>query len=185
MASKCWFVLRQTHYPPPTIIKDGLGGNSGPICLGHIIPDLKHLDNVINRRSGPLKFPPDMPISSTKSFDLTDTTEDGRGSDLSLSAGVPIAVAAGIIVRAEIGAVLKRSMRSSWTFEALETFIIQPTAEYVAESVETEEVSAYLSTRAALGSHSVFMITGIKVAKGAAFQTSKSSSKGLSAGMGV
>jgi hypothetical protein len=29
MASKCWFVLKQTHYPPPAIPKNGIGHVSG------------------------------------------------------------------------------------------------------------------------------------------------------------
>ena len=98
MASKCWFVLQQTHYPPPVIPKNGTGTSSGPICLGHLIPDLKHLDNVVNRH-GPLWIPLDMPIYPTKAWDLTWEVNKNKRVDISGNAGVPIAAAAGLIIK--------------------------------------------------------------------------------------
>ena len=135
MASKCWFVLQQTHYPPPVIPKNGTGTSSGPICLGHLIPDLKHLDNVVNRH-GPLWIPLDMPIYPTKAWDLTWEVNKNKRVDISGNAGVPIAAAAGLIIKQDAGVAFKRTVENFWEFESLDTFIIQPTSEYVEDSIE-------------------------------------------------
>ena len=144
----------------------------GPLCLGHIIPDLKHIDNVINAKDGPLAIPPDMPIYPSKAYDFKWESNAERGCDYGVDVGVPIAAAAGITVKTETGAVFQRSVRNFWEFDALETYIIQPTEEYVEDSVENEQVDAYLRKRRMLKSPSVFMITGLMIARGAANQTS-------------
>lgn len=45
---KCWFALEQTHYVPPTTKSMYRGKPTGPLSLGHIVPSLKKLDQVIN-----------------------------------------------------------------------------------------------------------------------------------------
>lgn len=170
MASKCWFMLKQTHYPPPLIPKSGTGrvSGSGPICLGHLIPDLKHLDNVINIH-GPLDIPPDMPVYSTKAWDLTweANKSDGVHVGISGKSGVPIAAAAGMTIMLDAGAAFKRTVKNFWQFESLDTFIFQPTSEYIEESVEDDEVATHLARRGPFRSSTLFMITGIIVARGA------------------
>lgn len=184
MASKCWFVLQQTHYPPPVIPKNGTGTSSGPICLGHLIPDLKHLDNVVNRH-GPLWIPLDMPIYPTKAWDLTWEVNKNKRVDISGNAGVPIAAAAGLIIKQDAGVAFKRTVENFWEFESLDTFIIQPTSEYVEDSVEDEEVSTYLQKRGLFRSSSLFMITGIIVARGAKTKVSKVRKRDVHGGLGV
>lgn len=173
MASKCWFVLKQTHYPPPVLPKSGVGSvkGSGPICLGHLIPDLKHLDNVINRH-GPLDIPSDMPIYPTKAWDLTWGVDETTGFGVSGNAGVPIAAAAGLTLKLGAGVTFKKTIKNFWEFKSLETFIFQPTSEYVEDSIEDEEVVAYHEKRSFLNSSTVFMITGVIVARGAKTKTS-------------
>lgn len=58
---KCWFSLTQTHYAPPTPESMRAGRPTGPLSLGHIIPSLKHLDQVVNAE-GFEPFPPGMQI---------------------------------------------------------------------------------------------------------------------------
>lgn len=186
MASKCWFVLKQTHYPPPAIPKNGIGrvSGSGPICLGHLIPDLKHLDNVINRH-GPLDIPADMPIYPSKAWDLTWEVNKSDGADVSGEVGVPIAAAAGLTIKSSAGVAFERSIKNFWDFESLDTFIIQPTGEYVEDSVEDDEVAAYLENRGLLKSSTMFMITGIIVARGAQVKTSNAQRRAVHGGPGV
>ncbi len=48
---KVWFKLRQTDYPPgpeETILAGSGDDTSAPICLGHFVSDLKHIDFPIN-----------------------------------------------------------------------------------------------------------------------------------------
>jgi hypothetical protein len=184
MASKCWFVLQQTHYPPPVIPKNGTGTLSGPICLGHLIPGLKHLDNVINRH-GPLAIPPDMPIYPTKAWDLKREINKSGGAGFSGNAGVPIAAAAGLMIKLDAGVAFQKTIRNFWEFESLETFIIQPTNEYVEDSVGDEEVSAYLRKRGFFNSSTLFMITGIIIARGAKTKVSKVRKRDFHGGPGV
>jgi hypothetical protein len=175
MASKCWFVLKQTHYPPPVIPKNGTGkvGGSGPICPGHLIPDLKHLDNVINRH-GPLDIPLDMPIYPTKAWDLTWEVNKSHGVDIS-----------GVAIKLDARVAFTRTIKNFWEFVSLDTFIFQPTSEYVEDSVEDDEVAAYLKRRGFLGSSTIFMITGVIVARGAKTKTSEVRKRNVHAGSGV
>jgi hypothetical protein len=186
MASKCWFVLKQTHYPPPVIPKNGTGSvsGSGSICLGHLIPDLKHLDNVINRH-GPLDIPPDMPIYPTKAWDLTWEINNTAGMGVSANAGVPIAAAAGLTLTLDAGVAFKRTTKNFWEFASLDTFIFQPTSEYVEDSVEDDKVAAYLKKLGPFRSSKFFMITGIIVARGAKIKTSDVRNREFHAGPGV
>ena len=186
MASKCWFVLKQTHYPPPVIPPTGIGRvqGSGPICLGHLIPDLKHLDNVINT-GGPLDIPLNTPIYPTKAWNLTLDVNKASGASLSSSIGVPIAVAAGLTVKLDAGVAFRNTISNHWEFESLETFIFQPTREYVEDSVEEPEVVTYLERRRPFRSSTLFMITGIIVARGAKTTMSKSERRDLYGGPGL
>ncbi|KAF9879129.1 hypothetical protein CkaCkLH20_03362 [Colletotrichum karsti] len=184
MTSKCWFVLSQTHYPPPIIPEHGLGSSSGPICLGHLIPDLRHLDNVINR-NGPLETPPSMPIHPTKAWELKWQRETSSGVDLSATAGVPIAAAAGLTMKLDAGIAFQTTVSNYWEFESLDTFIIQPTNSYVEDSLEPTEVGDYLKGRGWTKSSTMFMITGIIVARGASFSASKSRSHDVHGGPGA
>lgn len=181
MASKCWFVLQQTHYPPPDTSKTG--GPKGPICLGHLIPNLKHLDEVINRH-GPLDLPADIPIYTTKATDLTWDMDKSGAIDFSVSAGAPIAAAAGLTAQVSAGVAFKQTVKRYWEFECLDTLVIQPTRAYIEDSVEDEEVSQYLRSRL-LGSSSVFMVTGIMIARGAKITTSNGRERALHGKPGV
>ncbi|KAI9928445.1 hypothetical protein MW887_002490 [Aspergillus wentii] len=158
---KCWFVLRQHHYPPPP--RDG----HGPIRLGNVIPNLRELDQVINV-DGPEPFPANMPVYSTKKCDLK--WDDGRERELSgdLGVGVPIPTAPGLTVGPSVGVAFERSVNNHWEFESLDSHIIQPTASYIRDSVDNEFVQDYVVKRAKIiNKWSLFMITGLIIAKGA------------------
>lgn len=185
MASKCWFVLRHQHYPPPTFTKTGYKQTGGPLRLGHIIPDLQHLDNVINTKNGPLETPSDMPIYQTKSWDMTWKIDRDRGWNASASAGVPIAAAAGITVKADAGVAFQHSVQNFWDFESLETYIFQPTSEYVEDSLEDEQVASYIENHKHFVSPSIFMVTGLIVARGASFESSVTKSTEVNGGPGM
>lgn len=181
MASKCWFVLSHTHYPPPTLPEHGFGRSSGPLCLGHIIPDIQHLDNVINR-DGPLDNPPSMPIHGTKAsgteWQLNDTSEIG----FTANAGAPIAAAVGLTLKLDAGIAFRSTISNFWEFESLDTFIIQPNNAYVEESLEAEEVANYFNRRGLLRSSTLFMITGIMVARGATVSTMEAQGRDVGGG---
>ncbi|KAI0459793.1 hypothetical protein F5B21DRAFT_454220 [Xylaria acuta] len=185
MTTKCWFVLRQTHYPPPVFPETGVGQAKGPLCLGHVIPDLKHLDNVINTK-GVNEFPADMPAYPSTAWDLKweSTTSTGSGFDTSLGAPVPAAI--GLELKVDAGVAFEKSIENADQFEKLETFIIQPTDEYIEDTVEGDQVAKYIAKHTTLGiAKSIFMITGIIIARGAKTSRKESQKQDVHGGPGV
>src|SRR5437667_9342735 len=123
----CWFVLRQSHYPPP--VKWSGGHIEGPICLGHIVPNLKNLDQVINT-SGPETYPANMPLWQSKKWDLKWEIHIRNNVDSSTRVEVPTG-AVPVNAKADAGMLFKRSIRNYWEFDRLDTAIIQPTKAYI------------------------------------------------------
>ncbi|CAH0054749.1 unnamed protein product [Clonostachys solani] len=167
MADKCWFVLKQTHYPPPAFPINGAGSvsGSGPLCWGHIIPSITKLDNVINPR-GPPDITPDIRIYHTKSLNLTWDASTRNERSTSSQFSLPVGVGIGMRIGADLGASFQQTVKTFWQFESLDSYIFQPTLEYVEDAMESDEVQAYLKRRGGIISTSLFMITGIIVARG-------------------
>lgn len=185
MTTKCWFVLRQTHYPPPELPEFGVGVAKGPICLGHVIPDLAHLDNVINTK-GPNEFPADMQIYPSTAWDLTWESSAADGVGLDGTVGAPVAAAAGVELSLSAGVAFQKSIRNSDQFEKLETFIVQPTAEYVEDTVDDPQVARYIEKHTVLGfSKSLFLITGIIIARGAKTSVEETKKRDVHGGPGM
>lgn len=185
MTTKCWFVLRQTHYPPPDLPEFGVGIAKGPICLGHVIPDLEHLDNVINNK-GPNEFPSDMQIYPSTAWDLAWEASRTDGVGLEGTAGAPIAAAAGLEFSLSAGVAFQKSIRNSNQFQKLETFIFQPTAEYVDDTVDDPQVAQYINQHTTLGfSKSIFLITGIIIARGATTSREETHKRDIHGGPGM
>lgn len=126
-----------------------------------------------------------MPIYPTQAWDLTWEVNKSDGLDISSEGGVPIAAAAGMTIKLDAGMAFKRTIKNFWGFASLDTFIFQPTSEYVEDSVEDEEVAAYLEKRRLFRSSTLFMITGIIVARGAKNKTSEVRKRDVHGGPGV
>ncbi|KAJ5261224.1 hypothetical protein N7478_011819 [Penicillium angulare] len=155
----CWFVLRQQHYPPP---KDGMG----PIRLGSIIPSLRKLDSVVNE-DGPERFPPNVHVYTTRKDDFQWKSGRGREYKVDSDVGLPVGMVPGIAVGGAAGAAFQRSVSNYAEFD-LEAQIIQPTEGYLEDSVEDEHVQRYIKRNASLLNRwSLFMITGLMIARGA------------------
>lgn len=185
MASdKCWFVLRHTHYPPPTFPENGVGKSEGPICLGHLIPDLKHLDNVINR-NGPPEYPPDMPVYATKTRSFNWQSTQAYGVDMSATGGVPIAAVAGMVANGSASLAFQRSTSNFSEFGSLDTFVVQASPAYIEDTLEGKDAIEYVRKHTTLRAWSLFMITGIIVARGGRTVKSESRKKGIGGGPGM
>lgn len=116
--NKCWFVLRQTHYPAPEYTHPGkaFGAAKGPILLGSFIPSHRELDNVINP-DAITPFPKGMRIWTTNAVDFRFSHTGDKGVEAGAKAAAPVAAAAGVMVGAEAGAVFKRVMGDVWEVE--------------------------------------------------------------------
>lgn len=184
MTDKCWFVLRHQHYPPPKFPINGAGTVEGPICPGHLIPDLQHLDNVINTK-GPEEFPPDMPIHKRTTQEFLRSTESGGDLTVSAGANVPVVAAIGVDINLSTEKTFQKSVSNSWRFAALDTFIVQVTPAYIEDSLDAPEVIQYTRKHKLLGiTRSLFMITGLMIARGAKSSSLKHRTTGGGAEVG-
>ncbi|CZR39128.1 uncharacterized protein FPRO_05680 [Fusarium proliferatum ET1] len=161
---KVWFKLRQTDYPPSPedAILHGDGDDStAPLCLGHFISNLKALDFPLNHGSI-LPFPPLMRpfCSSILNFTWDDTRLKSPGTNL--AAGAPILAAAGVTAKASLQFAFMKTVESHEEYDRLDTYIVQPTKGYIRDCLEQDELKAHVKGKV---SWSVFMITGIKVAR--------------------
>jgi hypothetical protein len=163
---KCWFVLRQTHYPPPNPPSSPAERAKGAICLGHIIPSLKHLDQVINT-SGPLPYPAGMPPYLTKKWNLRWDIHSGHNVEVNVKAEGLTSILP-MDVKIDAGLVFKKLVQNYWQFEKLDTVIIQPTKAYIDDTLEGAQVAKFLEKKKILGLNSwtLLMISGLIIARG-------------------
>lgn len=170
---KCWIVLKQSDYPPPHVPESGFGIANGAICLGHIIPDADNLDGVINRSAEGITFTPAVPIHHTESWWL-DWKRD-KGVEAGLAAGVAAPMGAGVPASAEQQMKLAFAdiEKNHKQFDTLDRYVIQVDREFIETVLEDGAVAAHIKKTKGHrllgigGQWSVFMITGIMVARGA------------------
>lgn len=181
---KVWFKLRQTDYPPPTPESMGTANETGPLCLGHFIPDLRRIDFPINRHEIE-PFPASMPVFSTSALKFQwegkQTSEHGGV----LSGGAPVLAALGVPVtaKADISAAFKASVSNYEAYDRLDTYLVQVNPLYVDDCLEGDKISQYTKQNATLGTWSMFIITGLKIAR--VGSRSLSSSRKVEQGFGV
>lgn len=168
---KVWFKLRQTDYPPPTVESMGTSEETGPICLGHFISDLKHIDFVLNRGAVE-EFPPSMEVYPTNTTKFTwDDSQDSKTGG-ALGVGVPIAAAAGLTVKGSIKLAFSNSVHNYEEYEGLDSYIVQPNPAYIAECLDGDLMKAHVADRKIW---SIFMITGLRIARKGKKTTSETS----------
>ncbi|KAK8852076.1 hypothetical protein PGQ11_014555 [Apiospora arundinis] len=186
---KCWFVLRQRHYPAPVYAHPGMahGFAVGPIRLGHFVAGPKQLDQVLNPGDDDVApFPKDMRIWATETAQFRLSREEGHVYDNGAGANVPFAAAVGVSVGAEAGAVFRKMMGEDWEIDALETQIVQPTAAYLEKCCGRDgRVAEWVERHKLLGAWKVYMISGIIVARGAKFARTNTNEVGVNVGGGV
>ncbi|KAK1540414.1 hypothetical protein CPAR01_06403 [Colletotrichum paranaense] len=169
MSEKCWFPLRQPDYPPPMVLEDETGVTGlvkGLWCCGEIIPDLAHLNNVINYR-GPTKFPVDMPIHHTRSEDVLWGLTSGPLINQSGHNDAPFTAATGTTAITNADIASQDTVTYHDKFEVLDTYTIEVTPAYIQDCMAGKEVSDHIRLHSRMGSSSVLMVTGIAVARGA------------------
>ena len=166
MDNEAWIPLKQSHYPPPSIPSMKTGHPTGPLSPGHIIPDLRHLDNVINS-NGFEPFPQGMDIM-TATLEK-NTFKNGVNTEIILQANAEapiVAMIPGMDASAGAGTNYTNFISNSWEYGRLEEYVVQPTRSYIERCLESEEVKDYIRRRNKMGGWKVYMITGIMVARG-------------------
>lgn len=168
---KCWFVLRQAHYPAPRYATPNMarGKAEGPIQLGHIIPRLKDIDQVINS-SGPHPLLRGMRIWPTvdKNFNWAETRDSETNAKT--AASIPILSAPGLSAQGDIQLAFKKTVNNFAQFDRLDRQIIQPTKTYIDQSLKARQVSDYIEEHKSsildLSAWKLYMISGIIIARG-------------------
>jgi hypothetical protein len=177
---KCWFVLKQSHYPPPDLPENGVGIANGAICLGHIIPDSKNLDGVLNRNEDGIKFTPAVKIYHTESWGLDGKRDEGMEAGGSANATAPIGGAVPVTAEQHMKLAFERTEKDHKEFDILDRYIIQINRKFIGGILEDEEVAAHIERTKGVkllgigGQWSVYMITGIIIARGAKGESGES-----------
>ncbi|KAJ5116710.1 hypothetical protein N7456_001058 [Penicillium angulare] len=162
---KVWFKLRQTDYPAPPeeSMLSGPDENTSdrsPINLGHIIPDLKQLDCPLNADSR-LPFPLRMQVHRTEVTNFAWSKRDRADHSVALALGAPVASAAiGVTAGPMFNLAFKNATEQHESYDHLDTYIVNPTEQYVSDCLE--ELDNHITSK---GSWTVFMITGLKIAR--------------------
>lgn len=163
---KVWFKLRHTHNPAPDEKTLGTSTETGPILLGQFIPDLNHLDQVINR-GGIRPFPGDMKVWHSQTIKFTWDDSRSRQANALGSATVPVAAAAGLDIQATASGAFQQSVENYSEFDSLDCYIVNPVKSYINEYLTEGSVADYVKSEKTLGTWKLFMITGIMIARGA------------------
>lgn len=167
MDNEEWFPLKQTHYPPPSIPSMKTGHPTGPISIGHIIPDLRHLDNVINCK-GFEPFPPNMDVFTAHYEQCHFGDHLNSEFVVQAKAEAPIKNVVPVVdVTGSAGLHHTNITSDRWEYDSVEEYAAYPTRQYIDRLLESKEVKQYIQkSKKLLGRWCVYMVTGIMVARG-------------------
>ncbi|KAI1390036.1 uncharacterized protein F4822DRAFT_400591 [Hypoxylon trugodes] len=140
----------------------------GPVELGHILKNVFEFSPLNEGQR--IDIPNRLPIDEKRGFKTT------RSKILGGTFGVFAEVLAILGFGIEAHAEYKREADDVLSIDRLETLAFNPTDEYVKKSMETDGVKIY--TNATKNKKPVFMITGIKIARGASLETKRSTTVG-------
>lgn len=150
-----------TTAPPP----------DGPIKLGHILDDLTEFVP-INRTEII-----DIPQGWLNPLDTKTGFTTSRSKLISGELGFVAKVFGLVGVGAGTGIYYKKDKNDVLSCQKLITMTFDPTDDYIVESVELPEVQKFM--RGCKFKSPVFMITGLKIGRGGALQSSRSTDRGI------
>lgn len=126
-----------------------------------------------------------MPLYKSTTQDFSRSTSRSGEFAVSAGANVPVAAVIGVDVNLSTETTFRRSVSDACRFAALDTFIVQVTPAYVEDSMDAPEVLEYRKRHEVLGiPRSLFMITGLMVARGAKLSSSEQRTTGPGAEIG-
>lgn len=148
--------MKKTYIPAPNCDYPP----DGYLALGRILTDAFDPGTCLNP-DGPLPFPPNMPKKSHPKRDWKDEKQNTSGGLIGLWAKFLQFIG----VTAEVEVQWNNSKEDVYEFEELITESIEPTREYVENSVLDLPVARHIVDSAFRDP--VYMITGVRIAKGA------------------
>jgi hypothetical protein len=163
MAQKAYFLAPNFDYAPDKLIR-----------LGQIIYDLKAPQSATSQ---PLEPRPEI------HYGYVDNWETEKIKCLKGSLGIWARVLAMILgIGGDIAANIDNEDSSLWKFKKLETFFIEPTPEYIEASMRVAAVENFVKENP---DKSTFMVTGVKIARGAEVVQKKRRGGGGEASVGI
>ncbi|PVH92329.1 hypothetical protein DM02DRAFT_620011 [Periconia macrospinosa] len=161
-------------YPPPT----------GPLCLGSIIRSPSAPQYPLNRASVVAVTDAFPPVVETD-WKKTVSTEKGLG--LGVYAQFLQLAVGGLALGPEVDVEHSKKTVNAFTFDSVTTLAFEPTQEYVEEAIKAPAVQAWLREprqKFALVSE-LFIVTGMKLVKGANIKYSTSQSTTVKGNLGI
>lgn len=165
MSKKCYFLAPTRDTPP-----------DGRIALGNIIANISDPEDSIND-SDPLAFPPD----SLHTNCLTNWKSE-RIKSQAKKGGVWSGFLQAVGVGGELSLTRTSSQTDAYEFKKLTTTYFMPTKQYIEKSISDPAVKNWmLYNRGA----PLYMITGVKVARGATFMSNLAKERGFRFQLGI
>ncbi|RDL37539.1 Uncharacterized protein BP5553_04972 [Venustampulla echinocandica] len=164
---KTWILLRSTEYQPNGCL------SLGQILLKPFEPSLPLLPE------GPLPIPPSLIERSHQSFSRISSSSSLSGS-FGFWASIDL-----LPVQAELSGTRSASESWNWSFDRLESETIVPRLVDVQAAMKREEIVRQINHRKFDFRKRLYMVTGIRVARGAKLSQSSSKSVGIDAKAGL
>lgn len=182
---RCWIVIPWAQYPAPEMPERGIGKATGQLCMGHLIPDIEHLDNIINRKKGPPSYPRDMPAMKIRSHDIKHDFGNDRARGVDIRGSAPIAAATGVTATASASLAFQRTVHDWWQYESMDFLTIMPTREYIEDSISNRDGDTVKLSTGLGSSWTIYMISGLVVARGGIVGSERGRSNTFGVGLGA
>lgn len=164
---KTWILVRGCQYVP-----------GGSISLGQIL--VKPFDPSLPLLlDGPLKIP-ETAIERTHQTSVEVSSHSSLGGSFKIWADIDI-----LPIKSELGAKHHTSKSTTWHFDRLDSEVMIPHLQDVQAAIVREEVVAQINRNKFNFRKRLYMITGIRIARGAKLQQKSSMSMGANAKVGV
>lgn len=125
-------------------------------------------------------LPRNVRVFLTRMIDFRWENARSQENSVDMGASAPVAAAAGVTLGGDIKLAFSRSVESHEEYERLDKYIMQPTQSYITDCLDEEPFASYIKGKM---TWSVFMITGLYVARKGT--SSASDSNGTTIGVGI
>ncbi|KAJ8120699.1 hypothetical protein ONZ43_g2659 [Nemania bipapillata] len=150
----------------------------GPLCLGRILTNPFDPGTGINTDT-PISFPATMPVNRTVKMDWKAETKRQKG----VIVGVWLEFLKFVGITFELDVDGDFEEKSVYDIDALETESIEPTKDYIQQTVLDQRVSSHIAESGYR--KPIYMITGVKIARGATAYLEKRRVSGIQGRVGT
>ncbi|GAW11904.1 hypothetical protein ANO14919_012570 [Xylariales sp. No.14919] len=165
-AGEGWFLLRRKGNIPITISDDNNGEPTGPVYIGQII-GITEGPSIIKEDTG--GYPYSIPIETRPVYRFPGKPTDQGDADIHIKGRTTAASLLGSAADPKLRSAFRRIFRPFEDCERLDTYLGNITQDYVRDAVERLESKEYFQELEdeGTGVHSIYVITGIIVARDA------------------